>query len=160
MLLCEQGVCCVYIRYVFMDRMHATLPAQPNPRSTPPPPPQHTHTYTHTPTKTKKHTKTITKHNAAVALVVVRHPSTGKYLAVEEQHDKGWWLPAGHVDPNETFAQVKLVANDVKYEGSYNYDAPPPYSPFVPALPTKQNIPPPRAPPIRRRTVKLWRRRG
>jgi hypothetical protein len=41
-----------------------------------------------------------------VALVIVRHPSTGKYLSVEEQKDKGWWLPAGHVDPNERFAQA------------------------------------------------------
>lgn len=39
-----------------------------------------------------------------VALVVCRHPRTGKFLAVEEQGGKGWWLPAGHVDPNETFA--------------------------------------------------------
>lgn len=75
-----------------------------------------------------------------ISLVVMRHPDTGKFLAVEEtkgkkeglgflrrEHllrsflnmsrtlsylivpspsDKGWWLPAGHVDPGETFTEA------------------------------------------------------
>lgn len=41
-----------------------------------------------------------------VSLVCVRHPKTGKFLAVEETRDRGWWLPAGNVDPGETFAQA------------------------------------------------------
>ena len=97
--------------YLWMDARDLSTPAgspfnkQTHDRFPP------THTYTHVHQNKKKTNKKPNKNpqkNNAVALVVVRHPSTGKYLAVEEQHDKGWWLPAGHVDPNETFAQVKL----------------------------------------------------
>ena len=38
--------------------------------------------------------------------MVVRRPSDGRYLAVLESHGRGWWLPAGHVEPGETFAQA------------------------------------------------------
>jgi 8-oxo-dGTP pyrophosphatase MutT (NUDIX family) len=42
------------------------------------------------------------------ALVVCRHPGTGKWLAVQEapRHQCLWWLPAGSVDPGETFPQA------------------------------------------------------
>eukprot|EP00127_Corallochytrium_limacisporum_P002638 Clim_evm74s134 gene=Clim_evmTU74s134 len=38
------------------------------------------------------------------ALVVVRHPTSKRYVAVEETQNRGWWLPGGKVDPGETFA--------------------------------------------------------
>jgi 8-oxo-dGTP pyrophosphatase MutT (NUDIX family) len=36
------------------------------------------------------------------ALVVVRN-FDGKWLAVNESQNRGWWIPAGGVDKNETF---------------------------------------------------------
>jgi len=35
--------------------------------------------------------------------VVVCRNSKGKYLAVNETRNRGWWLPAGYVDPGESF---------------------------------------------------------
>lgn len=37
------------------------------------------------------------------SVVVVRQPGTGRWLAVQETQDRGWWLPAGHVDRGQTF---------------------------------------------------------
>ncbi|KAG2379396.1 hypothetical protein C9374_007535 [Naegleria lovaniensis] len=42
------------------------------------------------------------------ALVIVRQPSTGKFLLVEECCSQGWWLPAGRVDPGERFEEAAL----------------------------------------------------
>ena len=43
------------------------------------------------------------------ALCIVRcpfkaSPHFGKYLAVNEVRDRGWWIPGGGVDQGETFA--------------------------------------------------------
>lgn len=35
--------------------------------------------------------------------MIVRHPSTGKYLAVDEGPKRGWWIPGGGVDSGENF---------------------------------------------------------
>mmetsp|Transcript_6830 Transcript_6830/g.13143 ORF Transcript_6830/g.13143 Transcript_6830/m.13143 type:complete len:171 (+) Transcript_6830:100-612(+) len=32
------------------------------------------------------------------SLVVCRHPATGRWLAVEENKDRGWWVPGGFVE--------------------------------------------------------------
>ena len=40
------------------------------------------------------------------AVVVCRHPTTGKWLAVNESRQRGWWLPAGHVDRGQTFVEA------------------------------------------------------
>ncbi|EFC43383.1 predicted protein [Naegleria gruberi] len=42
------------------------------------------------------------------ALVIIRNPVSGKFLLVEEGCSQGWWLPAGRVDPGETFQQAAL----------------------------------------------------
>lgn len=39
------------------------------------------------------------------AVVVCRH-SDGRWLAVRETKNRGWWLPAGLVDPGESFQQA------------------------------------------------------
>ena len=39
------------------------------------------------------------------SLVVCRHPE-GKWLAVKETRNRGWWLPAGLVEQGETFIQA------------------------------------------------------
>ena len=39
------------------------------------------------------------------ALVVCKHPD-GRWLAIKETNNRGWWLPAGYLGPNETFAQA------------------------------------------------------
>ena len=39
------------------------------------------------------------------SLVVCRHPD-GKYLAVKETRNRGWWLPAGLVEQGESFIQA------------------------------------------------------
>lgn len=39
------------------------------------------------------------------SVVVCRHPD-GRWLAVRETKNRGWWLPAGLVDPGESFPQA------------------------------------------------------
>eukprot|EP00618_Florenciella_parvula_P026299 CAMPEP_0119508982 /NCGR_PEP_ID=MMETSP1344-20130328/28422_1 /TAXON_ID=236787 /ORGANISM="Florenciella parvula, Strain CCMP2471" /LENGTH=180 /DNA_ID=CAMNT_0007545775 /DNA_START=127 /DNA_END=669 /DNA_ORIENTATION=+ len=39
-------------------------------------------------------------------MVVCQHPATGCFLAVKESRGRGWWLPAGHVDRGQTFAEA------------------------------------------------------
>eukprot|EP01135_Chromosphaera_perkinsii_P006315 Nk52_evm44s485 gene=Nk52_evmTU44s485 len=41
------------------------------------------------------------------ALVVAKN-RFGKYLAVEETKDRGWWLPGGFVEVGETFQQAAV----------------------------------------------------
>jgi len=43
------------------------------------------------------------------SVVVVRHPRTGLWLAVNETKGRGWWLPAGHVDRGQTFIDAALA---------------------------------------------------
>jgi len=38
--------------------------------------------------------------------VVIVQNKEGKYLAVNETRQRGWWLPAGRVEPGETFEQA------------------------------------------------------
>lgn len=38
--------------------------------------------------------------------VVVCRSVDGRWLAVREAHNRGWWLPAGAVEIGETFAQA------------------------------------------------------
>eukprot|EP00286_Rhodomonas_abbreviata_P024085 CAMPEP_0181304984 /NCGR_PEP_ID=MMETSP1101-20121128/9469_1 /TAXON_ID=46948 /ORGANISM="Rhodomonas abbreviata, Strain Caron Lab Isolate" /LENGTH=454 /DNA_ID=CAMNT_0023410833 /DNA_START=97 /DNA_END=1461 /DNA_ORIENTATION=- len=40
------------------------------------------------------------------SVVVCQHPETGKFLAVDESKNRGWWLPAGHVDRGQTFLEA------------------------------------------------------
>lgn len=37
------------------------------------------------------------------SLVVCRHPTTGLWLAVEENKERGWWLPGGFVECGDNF---------------------------------------------------------
>jgi len=48
-----------------------------------------------------------------ITLVVCRN-SQGKWLAVKETKNRGWWLPGGRVDPPENFFQAAL--REVKEE--------------------------------------------
>ena len=58
--------------------------------------------------KTEQEEKASNKPTYAFALVIVRQPTTGKYLLVEECCSQGWWLPAGRVDPGETFQEAAI----------------------------------------------------
>ena len=40
------------------------------------------------------------------ALVICRDPETGKFLAVNESKNRGWWIPAGGVDAGESFREA------------------------------------------------------
>ena len=40
--------------------------------------------------------------------MIVRHPETGKFLAVDESKDRGWWIPGGGLDAGETFAKAAV----------------------------------------------------
>lgn len=42
------------------------------------------------------------------ALVICRHPTSGKFLAVNETDNRGWSIPGGGVDATETFAQAAM----------------------------------------------------
>ena len=38
----------------------------------------------------------------------MRHPTTGKFLAVDESKNRGWWIPGGGLDDNEKFADAAV----------------------------------------------------
>ena len=40
------------------------------------------------------------------SLMIVRNPKTGKYVAVHETDNRGWWIPGGGVEAGETFRQA------------------------------------------------------
>lgn len=42
------------------------------------------------------------------SLVVVRRPTDGKYLLVQERSTDGHWIPGGHVDPGESFENAAV----------------------------------------------------
>jgi ADP-ribose pyrophosphatase YjhB (NUDIX family) len=42
------------------------------------------------------------------ALVICRHPVTKKYLSVNENNHKGWWIPGGGVQAGETFREAAV----------------------------------------------------
>jgi 8-oxo-dGTP pyrophosphatase MutT (NUDIX family) len=59
------------------------------------------------------------------AVVVCQHPTTGLWLAVKERHTSPrgeplWWLPAGRVEPGETFPQAAL--RETKEEAGLDVD--------------------------------------
>lgn len=57
------------------------------------------------------------------ALVICQHPDTGEFLMVHEKQDRGWWIPGGGVEQDETFEQAAIretleeTGVDVKLEG-------------------------------------------
>eukprot|EP00211_Chloroparvula_japonica_P008352 CAMPEP_0119146320 /NCGR_PEP_ID=MMETSP1310-20130426/38716_1 /TAXON_ID=464262 /ORGANISM="Genus nov. species nov., Strain RCC2339" /LENGTH=158 /DNA_ID=CAMNT_0007138199 /DNA_START=209 /DNA_END=685 /DNA_ORIENTATION=- len=40
------------------------------------------------------------------SLVVIRHPETKKYLIVQENKRRGWWIPGGFVEPGDDFVET------------------------------------------------------
>ena len=38
-----------------------------------------------------------------LSLVIVQNPLNEKFLTVRETRNRGWWIPAGKVDPPEDF---------------------------------------------------------
>ena len=42
------------------------------------------------------------------ALVICRNPKDGRYLAVNETNDRGWWIPGGAVDAGESFYEAAV----------------------------------------------------
>ena len=40
------------------------------------------------------------------SMIICRNQLTGKWLAINECRDGGWWVPGGAVDSGETFSQV------------------------------------------------------
>jgi 8-oxo-dGTP diphosphatase len=42
------------------------------------------------------------------SLVVVRHPKTKLFLAVEESRNRGWWLPGGFCEPGDNHEKTAL----------------------------------------------------
>lgn len=57
-------------------------------------------------TKTFRADKRIAFATDGFSVVVVRHPGTGRWLAVSETRNRGWWLPAGHVDRGQSFVEA------------------------------------------------------
>lgn len=55
------------------------------------------------PAAARRDAKRIAFATDGFSLVVVRHPTTRKWLAVNETKGRGWWLPAGHVDRGQSF---------------------------------------------------------
>ncbi len=42
------------------------------------------------------------------SLIIVRHPQTLKFLAVEETNNRGWWLPGGFCEPGDSHEKTAL----------------------------------------------------
>jgi 8-oxo-dGTP pyrophosphatase MutT (NUDIX family) len=42
------------------------------------------------------------------SVVLVQHPTTRKFVVVDEARQRGYWLPAGHVDAGETFVEAAI----------------------------------------------------
>ena len=42
------------------------------------------------------------------SLVIIQHPTTKKFVLIEEGAQQGWWLPAGGVDPGEGFKEAAI----------------------------------------------------
>ena len=62
------------------------------------------------------------------SLCIVRHPQTGKFLAVDESKDRGWWIPGGAVDAGQTFKEAAVrecqeeAGIDIKLKGVIHID--------------------------------------
>ena len=41
-------------------------------------------------------------------MIICRNPKTGKFLAVNETKNRGWWIPGGAVDAGETFRMAAV----------------------------------------------------
>lgn len=54
-----------------------------------------------------------------IALIVCRN-SQGKWLAIKETKNRGWWLPGGRVDPPESFFEAAI--REVKEEAGIDVD--------------------------------------
>jgi len=75
--------------------------------------PRHIHSHKHN-DMPRKHGDARKKHHhvqkedmpfASFALVLIRRPSDGKFLLVQEFSNEGYWMPGGHVDQGETLQQ-------------------------------------------------------
>lgn len=42
------------------------------------------------------------------ALVICQHPTTKDFLMVHEKQDRGWWIPGGGVEQEESFEQAAI----------------------------------------------------
>ena len=42
------------------------------------------------------------------ALVICRNPADGRFLAVNETRNRGWWIPGGAVDKGEAFDEAAI----------------------------------------------------
>jgi 8-oxo-dGTP pyrophosphatase MutT (NUDIX family) len=51
--------------------------------------------------------KRTTPQTCFFSLVICRHPD-GRFLAVEEINNRGWWVPGGAVDKDETLQEAAI----------------------------------------------------
>ena len=42
------------------------------------------------------------------SLIICRNPETGKFLAVNETKNRGWWIPGGAVDAGQSFSSAAI----------------------------------------------------
>jgi len=62
------------------------------------------------------------------ALVVIQNPKSAQFLAINETRNRGWWLPAGRVEPGESFDQcahrevLEEAGIKIKIEGILRID--------------------------------------
>jgi len=47
-------------------------------------------------------------HGYEFALVICRNPLNGKFLAIDETKERGWWIPGGGVDAGENFREAAI----------------------------------------------------
>ncbi|KAG2489185.1 hypothetical protein HYH03_012411 [Edaphochlamys debaryana] len=62
----------------------------------------------------------VDERTGVFALAIVRRPSDGKFLMVQERYHEGYWVPGGGVDPGESLMEVTgILTIEASHHGAW-----------------------------------------